>query len=64
MPRYIIIGDGEYGCKDIYLGVPDILGKNGVEHIIELELDPDYKERFEVSHQEVRNTLVLLRRIN
>ena len=52
--------DGEYGCRDIYLGVPVILGKNGVERIIELELDPDDKERFEVSHQEVRETLRLL----
>lgn len=52
--------NGEYGCKDIYLGVPVILGKNGVERIIELELDPEDKERFEVSHQEVRNTLNLL----
>ena len=52
--------NGEYGCKDIYLGVPVILGKNGVERIIELELDPDDKERFEVSHQEVRATLALL----
>ena len=30
---------GEYGYEDIYLGVPVILGKNGVERIIELELD-------------------------
>lgn len=52
--------DGEYGSKDIYLGVPVILGKNGVERIIELELDPDDKERFEVSHQEVRSTLNFL----
>lgn len=52
--------NGEYGCKNIYLGVPVILGKNGVERIIELELDPEDKERFEVSHQEVRSTLALL----
>ena len=49
--------DGEYGCEDIYLGVPVIIGKNGVEKVIELELDPEDKERFEVSHQEVRATL-------
>ena len=29
---------GEYGLDDIYIGVPVILGKNGVEAIIELEL--------------------------
>lgn len=49
--------NGEYGCKDIYLGVPVILGNNGIEKIIELELDADDKERFEQSHQEVRSTL-------
>ena len=31
--------NGEYGFKDIYAGVPVIIGKNGVEKIIELELD-------------------------
>ena len=49
--------NGEYGCTDIYLGVPVIIEKNGVERIIELEFDLDDKERFEISHQEVRATL-------
>lgn len=53
--------NGEYGCKDIYLGVPVILGKNGVERIIELELDPEDKTRFEQSHQEVMATLNLMK---
>ena len=52
--------NGEYGYEDIYLGVPVIIGKNGVERVIELELDPDDKERFDVSQQEVRATLELL----
>ena len=30
--------DGEYGVKNIYAGVPVIIGKNGVEKIIELEI--------------------------
>ncbi len=54
--------NGEYNCKDIYLGVPVILGKNGVEKIIELEFDAEDKNRFEVSHQEVRETLELLKK--
>lgn len=53
--------NGEYGCNDIYLGVPVILGKNGVERVIELEFDPDDKERFDVSHQEVRAILETIR---
>ena len=31
--------NGEYGLKDVYIGVPVILGKNGVERIIELDLE-------------------------
>ncbi|MBQ6745702.1 MAG: malate dehydrogenase [Bacteroidaceae bacterium] len=53
--------NGEYGCKDIYLGVPVVIGKNGIERVIELELDPDDKERFELSHQTVRASLSLIR---
>lgn len=55
--------NGEYGYKDIYLGVPVILGKKGVERVIELELDEDDKERFEVSKHEVENTLQLMKEL-
>ena len=34
---------GEYGVNDLYLGVPVILGKNGIERIIELDLNDDEK---------------------
>lgn len=51
----------EYGCKDIYLGVPVIIGKNGVERVIELELDEDDKERFETLYGEVEKALKLLK---
>ena len=37
--------DGEYGFKNIYAGVPIIIGKNGVEKIIELELSTEEKRR-------------------
>jgi malate dehydrogenase len=52
---------GEYGYEDIYLGVPVILGKNGVERIIELELDEDDKIRFHDSQIEVGKTLNVLK---
>jgi malate dehydrogenase len=35
--------DGEYGARDIYLGVPVVLGKGGVEKIIEVDLSEDEK---------------------
>ena len=53
--------NGEYGYNDIYLGVPVVLGKNGVENVIELELDPDDKIRFDESQKEVYKTLKLIK---
>ena len=35
--------DGQYGYKDIYMGVPVVLGGKGVEKILELELSADEK---------------------
>lgn len=55
--------NGEYGYEDIYLGVPTILGKNGVEKVIELELDDDDKQRFDVSQKEVRENLELMKQM-
>lgn len=52
--------NGEYGYNDIYLGVPVIIGKNGIERVIELDLDAEDKRRFDVSQREVRATLDLL----
>jgi len=40
---------GEYGFSDVTIGVPVILGKNGIEKILELELSPESKRRFEKS---------------
>lgn len=45
--------NGEYGYNNIYLGVPVIIGKNGIERVIELELDEEDKLRFEESQKEV-----------
>ena len=53
--------NGEYGYEDIYLGVPVILGQNGIERVIDLELDPDDKAHFEQSQKEVRLTTELLK---
>jgi malate dehydrogenase len=41
--------DGEYGYKDVYIGVPVIIGKNGVESIVELDLNAEEKVMFEQS---------------
>lgn len=51
---------GEYGYKDIYLGVPVILGRNGVERVIELDLDEEDRDRFDKSRTEVKKALCAL----
>lgn len=48
---------GEYGEKDIYCGVPVVLGKGGVEKIIELKLTDYEQELFKKSTQVVRETI-------
>ena len=49
--------NGEYGMKDIYLGVPVKLGKNGIEQIIELQLNADEKKLLEDSAVAVREVM-------
>ncbi len=47
--------DGEYGLSDICIGVPVIIGKNGVEKIIQLELTDAEKEAMHKSAEAVRS---------
>jgi malate dehydrogenase len=52
--------DGEYGLSDIYLGVPCILGKNGIERIITLNLNEDEKALLVESARSVKETMDVL----
>lgn len=52
--------EGEYGYQNIYLGVPTILGANGIEKIIELELTDDEKTALDKSADSVKNVLKVL----
>lgn len=56
--------DGEYGIDDCYLGVPVILGKNGVEKVIELELNAEEKAMLEVSRGHVKEVMNVLDKIS
>jgi malate dehydrogenase len=51
---------GEYGQKDIYLGVPVKLGKNGVEEIIEINLNSDEMQMLQTSADSVRGVMKVL----
>jgi malate dehydrogenase len=55
--------DGEYGIKDCYLGVPVVLGKNGIEKIIELDLNPSEKAMLESSRVAVREVMDVLEKL-
>jgi len=46
--------DGEYGVKDVYVGVPVIIGKRGVEKVIEIKFNSTEKEMFQKSVDAVR----------
>ena len=55
---------GEYGLKDVYLGVPVVLGKNGIEKIIELDLTDDEKALVNESADHVREVMAVLDNMN
>lgn len=48
--------EGEYGEKDLCIGVPCILGKNGIEKIVEIELNDEEKALFQKSAAAVHKT--------
>ena len=45
---------GQYGVKDLYVGVPVVIGAKGVERIVEITLNPDEKTAFDASVAAVR----------
>ncbi|MBP5136324.1 MAG: malate dehydrogenase, partial [Paludibacteraceae bacterium] len=56
--------EGEYGKKDICIGVPAVLGKNGVEKVVEIELNAAEKEAFDKSAAAVSKTNEVLKGMN
>jgi len=52
--------EGEYGYSDLYLGVPTLLGENGIEKIFELELTDKEKAALDQSADAVRNVMKIL----
>ena len=49
--------DGEYGHSDVTIGVPAVIGKNGIEKIIELELNAEEKQVFDTGVQSVKSAI-------
>ena len=55
--------NGEYGLNDMYFGVPVVLGRNGVEKIIEYEFDADERAMFAKSAASVKETHEALKKL-
>ncbi|MEO8446350.1 MAG: malate dehydrogenase [bacterium] len=55
---------GEYGLKDIFLGVPVVLGKEGIEKVIELKLNDDEKKLLTDSAKAVKEVMEVLDNMN
>lgn len=49
--------EGQYGIKDIYIGVPAVLGADGVEKVIELKLNDDEKKALQTSAEKYKGVL-------
>ena len=56
--------DGEYGQKDICIGVPVVIGKNGVEKIVDYKLNAEEQAEFNKSADAVRNMNGVLKELN
>ena len=56
--------DGEFGLSDVYLGVPCVLGKEGIEKIIEVKLTADEQTLLEESSAAVKDVMSVLTKMN
>jgi malate dehydrogenase len=52
--------EGEYGMNDIVVGVPIVVGKNGMEKIVEIQLSPEEQAELEKSAADVRSNIAKL----
>lgn len=59
----IALLEGEYGYNQLFMGVPTILGGDGIEKIIELELTPDEKSMLDHSANSVRSVIEIVDRM-
>jgi malate dehydrogenase len=55
---------GQYGVKDMYVGVPVVIGSKGVEKIIEIELNAEEKGMFDKSVGAVRELVDVVKKMN
>jgi len=56
--------NGEYGVKNLYAGVPVIIGKNGVEKVVEINLSNEEKEKFNLSIKAVKDLYIAAKNVD
>jgi malate dehydrogenase len=56
--------DGQYGIRDLYVGVPVVLGAGGVERIVELQLNAEEKAAFDKSVAAVRSLIDVVKKMH
>ena len=56
--------NGEYGIKNLYAGVPVIIGKKGAEKVVELNLNDEEKKNFETSINAVKELFDVAKKID
>jgi len=59
-----VLLDGEYGYADVCVGVPVILGRNGVEKIVEISLDKEISAKFKTSVEGIKDGIEILNKNN
>jgi malate dehydrogenase len=56
--------DGEYGCKDLYMGVPVVIGAGGVERIVNIELNDDERKMLQTSAASVQKVIDIVKAVS
>ena len=63
VPTSVIL-DGEFGHSNVSVGVPIILGSNGVEKIVEIEIKDKTKEKLQISVDSIKENIAILEENN
>jgi len=59
-----VLLDGEYGYSDVMVGVPVVLGKNGIERVVEISLDKKTTKKFKLSVESIKDGINILEKNN
>jgi malate dehydrogenase len=55
--------NGQYGVRDLYVGVPVVIGAGGIERIVEIPLQPEEKAAFDKSCAAVRDLIEAFKKL-